>query len=408
MDLTEIRNIHIKEYNYELPENRIAKYPLKERDQSKLLVYRNGNIEDSSFTSLPDYLPTDSLIVFNNTRVIQARMIFRKDTGATIEIFCLEPHSPHDYNLIFQSTEKCSWLCMIGNLKKWKEGVILSRNITIGDCTFTLNATRVEMQGTSHLVEFTWNETNFTFADILDNIGELPIPPYLKRDTEEEDKETYQTLYSKIKGSVAAPTAGLHFTESVFDKLRDKGIQLDEVTLHVGTGTFKPVKSETIDAHEMHSEFISVRKELIENLLNHKGKIVAVGTTSVRTLESLYQIGSALGLTPDLKELSVSQWQPYERSGESDISKEQSLKNILEYLNRNKLDRLLANTQIMIVPGYEFKIVDAIVTNFHQPQSTLLLLVSAFVEGNWKSIYSHALSHGYRFLSYGDSSLLLR
>ncbi|MBD8348759.1 S-adenosylmethionine:tRNA ribosyltransferase-isomerase [Dysgonomonas sp. HGC4] len=407
MELSDPRHIHIKDYNYDLPDNKIAKYPLEERDNSKLLVYKDKTITDSRFSSIIDYLPDDSLMIFNNTKVIQARLHFNKSTGAQIEIFCLDPYSPHDYNLIFQATEECSWQCMIGNLKKWKEG-ILEKEVKIDNQTILLKAERIESAGNTHIIKFGWNNPQYTFADILDAVGELPIPPYLNRDTEEKDKETYQTLYSKIKGSVAAPTAGLHFTEKVFEKLREKGIETNEVTLHVGAGTFKPVKSEVINDHEMHSEFISVKRETIEHILSHKGNIIAVGTTSVRTLESLYHIGVALEKNPNLNTLKVEQWQPYSSSFDNSITKEKALKNILDYLDKHSINTLLADTQIMIVPGYTFKIVSGIVTNFHQPQSTLLLLVSAFVEGNWMSIYNHALAHEYRFLSYGDSSLLLR
>lgn len=405
MELSDPRHIHIKDYNYDLPDNKIAKYPLQERDNSQLLVYKGKTITDSRFSAITDYLPEDSLMIFNNTKVIQARLHFKKSTGAQIEIFCLDPYFPHDYNLIFQTTDHCSWQCMIGNLKKWKEG-ILEKEIIINNETVLLKAERIQSAGNTHVIKFEWNNSQYTFADILDAVGELPIPPYLNRDTEEKDKETYQTLYSKIKGSVAAPTAGLHFTERTFENLKKKGIKTDEVTLHVGAGTFKPVKSETINGHEMHSEFISVKRETIEHILSHKGNIIAVGTTSVRTLESLYHIGAALEQNPNPETLKVEQWQPY--NGCNTISKEKALKNILDYLDSHSINTLLADTQIMIVPGYVFKIVSGIVTNFHQPQSTLLLLVSAFVEGKWMSIYNHARAHDYRFLSYGDSSLLLR
>ncbi len=406
MELSDPRHIQIKDYNYDLPDDRIAKYPLAKRDDSKLLVYQKSQVKDAVFSDITDFLPQDSLMIFNNTRVIQARLYFQKLTGANIEIFCLDPYFPHDYNLIFQTTEKCAWYCMIGNLKKWKEG-ILTKSITIEDSIITLQATIVKTVGNSHIVEFSWNNPRYTFAELLDIAGELPIPPYLNRDTEEKDKETYQTVYSKIKGSVAAPTAGLHFTDKVFENIRKKGIKTDEVTLHVGAGTFKPVKSETINDHDMHSEFISVRRETLENILSHKGNIIAVGTTSVRTLESLYYIGLILENDPNTEVLKVEQWLPYNPENEI-ISKEKALENILKYLDRHSSDILLADTRIMIVPGYEFKIVTGIVTNFHQPQSTLLLLVSAFVKGEWASIYNHALTQGYRFLSYGDSSLLLR
>lgn len=406
MKSTEPDSIYIEEYNYDLPENKIAKYPLEQRDKSKLLIYRDGDITDTVFSFIPKFIPEDSLMVFNNTKVIQARIYFKKDTGAAIEVFCLDPYSPHDYNLIFQSTQSCSWFCLVGNLKKWKEGTLI-KEVRIGDDIINLKADRINVVGNHQIIEFSWDNASYTFADILDYAGELPIPPYLNRSTEEKDKQTYQTVYSKIKGSVAAPTAGLHFTDAVFGDIRRQRIETEEVTLHVGAGTFKPVKSETVGEHEMHSEFISVRKKTIENILNHKGNIIAVGTTSVRTLESLYYIGVILETNPDADILKVSQWQPYNPENNL-ISKEKALKNILECLDRHASDVLFADTQIMIVPGYEFKIVTGIVTNFHQPKSTLLLLVSAFVKGDWKTIYTHALTQGYRFLSYGDSSLLIR
>ena len=400
------RHIHISEYNYPLPDERIAKFPLTVRDQSKLLVYRHGEVTEDVFTSLPDYLPKGSLMVFNNTKVIQARLHFRKETGALIEVFCLEPIQPNDYVLNFQQTEHAAWLCMIGNLKKWKDGA-LKREMTVKGFTITLTATRGECRGTSHWIDFSWNNPEVTFADILEVFGELPIPPYLNRDTEESDKETYQTVYSKIKGSVAAPTAGLHFTPRVLEALQEKGIDLEELTLHVGAGTFKPVKSEEIEGHEMHTEYISVNRATIKKLIDHDGCAVAVGTTSVRTLESLYHIGVTLAENPDAteEELHVRQWQPYEKYDQ--IPPVVALQKILGYLDRNGLETLHSSTQIIIAPGYQYKIVKAIVTNFHQPQSTLLLLVSAFVKGNWRTIYDYALSHDFRFLSYGDSSLLI-
>ena len=400
------KHIRISEYNYELPDERIAKFPLAERDKSKLLVYRHGEITENKFTSLPDYLPKDSLMVFNNTKVIQARLHFRKETGALIEIFCLEPISPNEYVLNFQQTEHAAWLCMIGNLKKWKEG-ILRKELNIKGKSITLSATRGKSYGTSHWVDFSWNNPEVTFADILEVFGELPIPPYLNRETQDSDKETYQTVYSKIKGSVAAPTAGLHFTPYIFDQLKEKGVDCEELTLHVGAGTFKPVKSEEIEGHEMHTEYISVSRSTIEKLIAHHGQAIAVGTTSVRTLESLYYIGATLAGNPDAKEeeLHVRQWQPYEMQEDIPILK--ALENIEAYLTRNQMDALHTSTQIIIAPGYEYKIVKAIVTNFHQPQSTLLLLVSAFVKGDWHRIYDYALEHDFRFLSYGDSSLLI-
>ncbi|QUT75051.1 S-adenosylmethionine:tRNA ribosyltransferase-isomerase [Bacteroides salyersiae] len=400
------KHIRISEYNYPLPEERIAKFPLPVRDQSKLLVYRQGAVTEDVFTSLPKYLAKDSLMIFNNTKVIQARLHFRKETGALIEVFCLEPVQPNDYALNFQQTEHAAWLCMIGNLKKWKEGP-LHRELTVKEHPLTLTATRGECQGTSHWVDFSWNNSEVTFADILEVFGELPIPPYLNRETQESDKETYQTVYSKIKGSVAAPTAGLHFTPRVLDTLRKKGVDLEELTLHVGAGTFKPVKSEEIEGHEMHTEYISISRSTLRKLIGHNACAIAVGTTSVRTLESLYHIGVTLAANPQAteEELHVRQWQPYEKYDE--IPPVVALQKILDYLDYNGMETLHTSTQIIIAPGYDYKIVKAMITNFHQPQSTLLLLVSAFVKGNWRTIYDYALSHDFRFLSYGDSSLLI-
>lgn len=404
---TSIKDIRIDTYNYPLPDERIAKYPLARRDQSKLLLYKGGSVEESRFSRLSDYLPKDSLLVFNNTRVIRARLLFRKETGARIEIFCLEPVMPRDYALIFQQTGSCSWDCMIGNLKKWKEGT-LSLMLEVNGKPLELKAERIESRGETHRVRFTWESDTVTFAELLETAGVLPIPPYLHRETEENDLNSYQTVYSKIKGSVAAPTAGLHFTPELLAELDEKGYGRTELTLHVGAGTFKPVKSETIEEHEMHTEFISVPRPVIEQLKANIGKVIAVGTTSVRTLESLYYVGVKLATCdpstePDLK---IGQWFPYDAENNR-LSAVEALQHILDYLERNRLPQLITSTQIMIVPGYDFKIVRGIVTNFHQPQSTLLLLVSAFVKGDWQQIYDYALSHDFRFLSYGDSSLLL-
>lgn len=403
------KHIRISEFNYPLPDERIAKFPLPVRDQSKLLLYRHGKVTEDIFTSLPDYLPANSLIIFNNTKVIQARLHFHKETGALIEVFCLEPIQPNDYALNFQQTEHAAWLCMIGNLKKWKEGA-LKREITVKGKPLTLTAERGACHGTSHWVDFRWNNPEITFADILEVFGELPIPPYLNRETQESDKETYQTVYSKIKGSVAAPTAGLHFTPRVLDALREKGVALEELTLHVGAGTFKPVKSEEIEGHEMHTEYISVNRSTLEKLVAHEGKAIAVGTTSVRTLESLYHIGVTLLHNPNATEedLHVKQWQPYETALETAATPAvDALQAIIAYLDRHHMETLHSSTQIIIAPGYEYRIVKAMVTNFHQPQSTLLLLVSAFLHGDWRKIYDYALAHDFRFLSYGDSSLLI-
>ena len=401
------KQIRISEYNYQLPDERIAKFPIAERDHSKLLVYEHGQISDDVFYHLPKYLPKNSLMVFNNTKVIQARLHFRKETGALIEIFLLEPIVPADYEQMFQTVGSCSWSCLVGNLKKWKEGE-LTRLIEVNGQSFTLRASRRGEHGTGHQIDFEWDAQTVSFSEILEAVGELPIPPYLNRKTQESDKTTYQTVYSKIKGSVAAPTAGLHFTEKVLHEIDACGIDREELTLHVGAGTFKPVKSECIEGHEMHSEFISVRRQTLEKLLQHDASAIAVGTTSVRTLESLYYIGLKLESSPDLSEdeLHVSQWEPYEQKGAS-IPAAQAIQNIVDYLDRHQRSVLNTSTQIIIAPGYEYKIVKVLITNFHQPQSTLLLLVSAFLKGDWRRVYDYALSNDFRFLSYGDSSLLI-
>lgn len=401
------QDIRVEEFDYPLPDERIAKFPLAKRDESKLLLYKNGVIGETQFKHITDHLPAGSLMVFNNTRVIQARLLFQKQTGARIEVFCLEPVAPHDYALIFQQTERCSWNCLVGNLKKWKEGPLM-RTVVMGEDEVTLQAIKKESHGDSHIIEFSWNNPRYSFADLLEAAGILPIPPYLHRETEKSDLQTYQTVYSKIKGSVAAPTAGLHFTPEVLVDIDAHGIGREEVTLHVGAGTFKPVKSDTLQGHEMHTEFISVRRSSIERIQQNLGKIIAVGTTSVRTLESLYYIGVTLSKMPNAtsEELVVKQWMPYDEANNT-LSTYDALQQILDYLDRQQADRLVTATQIIIAPGYTFKVVRGIVTNFHQPKSTLILLISAFVKGNWKPIYRYALEHDFRFLSYGDSSLLL-
>ena len=418
--MQETKHIRIKDYDYELPEGRIAKYPLPERDASKLLVYERGSLRTERFTALPSLLPQGALMVFNNTKVIQARLHFRKETGALIEVFCLEPLAPADYALMFQQERRCSWLCLVGNLKKWKSGS-LCRTVTVGGQAVTLRAVRGAAAGTSHRIDFEWDGEGVTWADVLEAVGELPIPPYLNRATEERDKQTYQTVYSRVKGSVAAPTAGLHFTPAVLAELDACGIDREEVTLHVGAGTFKPVKSAEIEGHEMHTEHICVHRRTIEKLLAHGCGCIAVGTTSVRTLESLYYIGVTLREQPDASEeaLHVGQWTPYRYAeqtrmpGSPDdgrpeaLTTEEALREILAYMDRCGLDALRTSTQIIIAPGYTFHIVRMMVTNFHQPQSTLLLLVSAFLHGDWRAVYRYALDNGYRFLSYGDSSLLI-
>jgi len=407
--------IYINSFDYPLPDERIAKFPLSHRDASKLLVYRDSTITESVFSDIADFLPADSLLVYNNTRVIRARLIFHKDSGARIEVFCLEPLVPADYAQSLGSTTGCTWKCMVGNVKKWRERP-LSKTIEIDGITCTFSVELLETEDNTHSIHFTWDNPGIHFADILEKTGELPIPPYLHRKTEESDLTTYQTVYSKIKGSVAAPTAGLHFTPEVFESLKEKNIETEELTLHVGAGTFQPVKSATIDLHHMHTEVISVNKSTIEHLLQKVGHIIAVGTTSVRTLESLYYIGKDLTPNPSpwgegdrvcgIQSFHVSQWAPYNATEE--IPTEKALQNILDYLEKNHLMTLHAETQIMIKPGYTFHLVNGMITNFHQPKSTLLLLVSAFVDGHWMDIYDYALANDFRFLSYGDSSLLLR
>ena len=424
--MSETKHIQIKDFNYSLPDERIAKFPLSQRDSSKLLLYNKGKVSEDTFRNLPQYLPEGALMVFNNTRVIQARLHFRKKTeqptstqqGALIEIFLLEPAAPAEYQENFIQRGQCSWYCLVGNLKKWKGGK-LSREMEIDGKKIVLTAERKGIHGTSHRIDFEWNsetcpETNPpSWAELLEAIGELPIPPYLNRDAEESDKTTYQTVYSKIKGSVAAPTAGLHFTDRVLAELDARKIDREEVTLHVGAGTFKPVKSEEIGGHDMHTEHIAVHKQTLEKLIHHAGEAIAVGTTSVRTLESLYYMGlKAEKLmtqgtdTGEAEELLVTQWEPYE-GNLSETDSETAIRHLLTYMEKHKLEILHSSTQIIIAPGYRYHIVKMMVTNFHQPQSTLLLLVSAFVNGDWHKIYDYALAHGFRFLSYGDSSLLI-
>ncbi|MBO5864780.1 MAG: S-adenosylmethionine:tRNA ribosyltransferase-isomerase [Bacteroidaceae bacterium] len=399
-----IQEIAIAEYDYPLSDERIAKYPLAQRDTSKLLLYKGGDIREEKFANLPSFIPQGALMVFNNTRVIQARLRFRKETGAQIEVFCLEPEQPADYQLMFQETKECVWQCLVGNSSRWKSGV-LSQVIEIDGVQVTLSVERVS-NAAVNLVRFFW-DGGFTFAQLLEAAGELPIPPYLNRKTEESDMNTYQTVYSKVKGSVAAPTAGLHFTPAVLAALDAAGVQRSEVTLHVGAGTFKPVKSELIADHEMHEEYIEVQRGLLERLVTAGGAAVAVGTTSVRTLESLYFLGEKVFENPSIEEseLCVGQWEPYNR--EHTLSTIEALTALLQWLDVKGLDRVHSHTRIMIAPGYKFRIVKAIVTNFHQPKSTLLLLVSAFIGSDWRRVYDYALENGFRFLSYGDSSLLI-
>ena len=394
--------LSISDYNYPLPEERIAKYPLPERDHSKLLIYKDGEVHEDHFFRVGDYIPAHSLLVYNNTRVIQARLVFHKPSGARIEIFCLEPLAPHDYQLSLSSTEGCTWKCMIGNAKKFRETAI-DMPLQVAGNDVVLRATKGEQMGNTFAVTFSW-DGGLSFAEILDAVGELPIPPYLNRPTEERDKTTYQTVYSRIKGSVAAPTAGLHFTEAVLADLRQRGIKTTELTLHVGAGTFQPVKTEDANLHTMHTEIIAVPRQAIVDILANLGHIVAVGTTSMRTLESLYFLGCMLLLGD--RSLHVPQFMPYEQ--EWTPTTKEALQTLLHYLDETHQDTLHAETQIMIKPGYRFRVVEQLITNFHQPKSTLLLLVSAFVGEDWKKIYDYALAHDFRFLSYGDSSILFR
>lgn len=397
------KDINITDYNYDLPDERIAKYPLKERDSSKLLIYRNGEITQKHFYDISDELPEDSVLVRNNTKVIRARLIFSKPTGAKVEVFCLDPVQPSSYELVLSSKRCCHWHCMLGNAKRWRVGSdALERKIEIDGHELSLFAKRCD----NDIVEFYWYNEEFTFSEILDALGILPIPPYLNRETEETDLETYQTVYAMHKGSVAAPTAGLHFTDRVIEKIKVKGIDILDITLHVGAGTFKPVKTEKIGDHDMHSELIVVEKDFLKKLLSKANrKIIAVGTTTVRTLESLYQLAVSIEQqNPD--KISITQWQSYENKKEA-IGKEEAIKRILGFMDKNEMDKLIFPTEIMIAPGYAFGMVDGMITNFHQPSSTLLLLVSAFTKGRWREIYDFALQNEFRFLSYGDSSILI-
>jgi S-adenosylmethionine:tRNA ribosyltransferase-isomerase len=468
--MTNPKDIHIRDYNYPLPDERIAKFPLSQRDQSKLLIYDRGNISERHFVDLPDLLTEGSLLVMNNTRVIQARLYFYKETGARVEILVLEPHTPKDYQVNFSTRGEVTWQCMVGGLKKWKQGS-LKAEVEIQGEKISITAKRLtpspsllgrgidtpapQMQNVtsplpnregsgespketgmgpkgsgespSILITFTWDGP-YTWSEILEAMGELPIPPYLNRKAEESDKRTYQTVYSKIEGSVAAPTAGLHFTPQVLEAIDKKGIEREELTLHVGAGTFRPVKSEDIGGHDMHTEHIAVKRQTIEALIRHNGRAIAVGTTSVRTLESLYWLGRKLQKTlshplparegggqqqtSQELELHVSQWEPYEEELSTPLPTREGpgvspLLALLSYMDANDLDVLHASTQIIIVPGYRYRIVERMITNFHQPQSTLLLLVSAFIGDDWHRVYDYALSHDFRFLSYGDSSILI-
>jgi S-adenosylmethionine:tRNA ribosyltransferase-isomerase len=409
-----MEEIDLKEYDYELPDKFIAQYPLNERDKSNLLVFRNKFISKDIFSNLCNYIPSGSLLVFNNTRVIKARLLFKKESGAAIEVLCLEPFNPVDYQLSFSSKEPVIWKCIIGNLKKWKKGT-LKMSFTCKGNEYILSAEKSEPDGEAWRVKFSWNTSHISFGEVIEASGHIPLPPYINRKDEKDDQVRYQTVYSSINGSVAAPTAGLHFTDKVLNKISTKGIKSVELTLHVGAGTFKPIKSENISDHEMHSEQFYVTKEVIDTLLKHSGNIIPVGTTSVRTLESLYWLGVKIiknHFDDMCQVLTLEQWEPYtidyKNETEEDITLEESFGALLNYLKRKNTSCINATTGIIIIPGYKFRVINAMITNFHQPRSTLLLLISAWTGNDWKKIYRYAMDNNFRFLSYGDSSLLFR
>jgi S-adenosylmethionine:tRNA ribosyltransferase-isomerase len=402
-----MKDICIDDFDYDLPEDRIAQYPVKERDRSQLLVHQGGKISKDIFRNIDEWLPSDSLLLFNNTRVIRARILYQKETGANIEILCLEPVLPSDYSLSFSSVEPVEWKCIVGNLKKWKN-TILKAPFNYDGKSYTLFAELLQNEGELCLIRFSWSSSGLSFGKVIETAGHIPLPPYINRKDDYEDAERYQTVYSRIPGSVAAPTAGLHFTSEVFEKLREKGIKSAELTLHVGAGTFQPVKAKNISGHTMHCEHFIINAETISILISNQGKIIPVGTTSVRTLESLYWLGVKLIRTgaERYQDLSLGQWDSYQMN--TDISVKAALKALLNYLDQRKLTSLQASTSIMIVPDYEFRMTSGMITNFHQPRSTLLLLISAWTGNYWKQIYDFALENNFRFLSYGDGSLLLK
>ncbi len=402
-----MNEIDLNDYDYDLPDEKIAQYPVAERDGSKLLVYKNSVISSDYFRNIDQYIQGDSLLVFNNTRVIRARLLFRKRSGSPVEVFCLEPLFPSAYELSFGSKGPVEWKCLVGNLKKWKNGILTLNSMTKGSDVI-LSAENLGADNEACRIRFSWNNSNLSFSDVLEGAGHMPLPPYIKRNDEEDDNKRYQTVYSTVKGSVAAPTAGLHFTENVMRRLTDKGVKLAELTLHVGAGTFKPVKADDISGHEMHCEHFFVTADTIKALIENYGRIIAVGTTTVRTLESLYWLGAQAspGRLPGSDELSVDQWEPYLKGNSLPVK--DSLAALCEMMARRKAGIVNASTSIMIMPGYNFRMIDGLITNFHQPKSTLLLLISAWTGENWKKIYRHALENNFRFLSYGDSSLLFR
>lgn len=400
------RSISIQDYTYSLPDEKIAKYPLTERDASKLLICKQGTITEDIYRNIADHLPAGSLLVFNNTKVVEARLLFQKESGGLIEIFCLQPGEQYrDITTALLQKEKVLWHCLVGGASKWKTGQVLEKKIISATHSIILRARYIEKRSGSFIIELSWSPGELSFAEILHHAGAIPLPPYIKRKPEPSDNERYQTIYAQWDGSVAAPTAGLHFTNTIFEKLREKNIETGFVTLHVGAGTFKPVKAETMQEHEMHAEFIDVSRQMIRHLHDHlDNTIIAVGTTSLRTIESLYWIGQSPELGTGDHPIQLSQWTPYE--AKSDVDPKKALQTLLQWMESNNLERLIAKTQLLIAPGYEFKIAKGLVTNFHQPQSTLLLLVAALIGKDWKKVYDHALQHDYRFLSYGDGCLL--
>lgn len=402
--------LSIDDFTYPLPEEKIAKYPLAERDSSKLLVYRNKRIEESTYKNIEQYLPPDSLLVLNNTKVIEARLLFQKSTGALIEIFCLEPGPQYDdITIAMSQTKSVEWLCLIGGASKWKHGQILQKKIWAAETEIIVEATFLRKVNDSFAIKISWTPSSFSFAEVLHFAGAIPLPPYLKREADFEDQERYQTVYASAQGSVAAPTAGLHFTTTVLEKLQQK-VDVENITLHVGAGTFKPVKTGTMEQHEMHAEFIDVNVSTIDKIARYTNKfITAVGTTSLRTIESLYWMGVKIIVAKNNspRDLMIYQWDPYELASEN-ITPSEALDGLSQWMKKNKLSRLITKTQILIAPGYEMKLTNALVTNFHQPKSTLLLLVAAFVGEEWRKVYEYALNNDFRFLSYGDGCLLFR
>src|SRR6187455_374292 len=407
--MTDPRTLSIKDFTYSLPEERIAKYPLAERDASKLLIYKEGIIAEDIYRNIDRHIPKDSILVFNDTKVVEARLLFQKPTGGVIEIFCLEPHEQYtDITTAMLQHEKVLWHCLIGGASKWKHGQLLEKKITHNSKDLVLNTRYIEKTGDSFIVELSWNDLSLSFAGVLHFFGAIPLPPYIKREVEISDAERYQTVYAHYEGSVAAPTAGLHFTKTVLQKLKDKNIHTNFVTLHVGAGTFKPVKTERMKEHEMHAEHFTVSKTTIQNLIDHLDKnIIAVGTTSLRTLESLYWLGAKQPAVNSQQSMEITQWEVYDHK-EKKISPKEALENLMKWMDEKYRVALTAKTQIIIAPGYQFKIVNGLITNFHQPQSTLLLLVAAFIGSDWRNVYKYALENNFRFLSYGDGSLLWR